>query len=225
MISLNNQIFTLLSPSLVLPLTATVTLAGLVYPWEDSSESILDEGEEADNQLQQTHQSSPQGASHTTSWGQGDATLGGRRREALLPAGTGKSIVPRRIQPQIHVAEVVELALSYLLIHCISIVLVGSLEQAVLPLLYIYDNVSRLRTQAARRKHRCPLAFTMLSPCVLWQHIRHYYIYTILLHLFLSIISSILQGMLGPPCYDCFTACNTVQVIEKLQAGKAQELR
>ena len=55
MISLNNQIFTLLSPSLVLPLTATVTLAGLVSPREDSSEGILDEGEEADNQLQQTH--------------------------------------------------------------------------------------------------------------------------------------------------------------------------
>ena len=111
------HVFTLFSPSLVLPLTATAVLAGLVSSWEDSSESILDEGEEADNQLQQTHQSSPQGASHTTSWGQGDATLGGRRREALLPAGTGKGIVPRRMQSQI--AEAVEIALSYLLMHCI----------------------------------------------------------------------------------------------------------
>ena len=67
MISLNNQIFTLLSPSLALRLTATAVLAGLVSPREDSSEGILDEGEEADNQLQQTHQSTPEGASHTTS--------------------------------------------------------------------------------------------------------------------------------------------------------------
>ena len=106
------HVFTLLSPSLVLPRTATVTFAGLVSSREDSSEGILDEGEETDNQLQQTQESSPQGASHTTSWGYGDTTLGGRRREALLPAGTGKGIAPRRIQSQI--AEAVEIALSYL---------------------------------------------------------------------------------------------------------------
>ena len=68
---------TVVVPSLGLPATTAAGAAGLVSSC-DSGEGILDQGEEADNQLQQTHQSSPQGASHTTSTprGQGDTTLG-----------------------------------------------------------------------------------------------------------------------------------------------------
>ena len=57
--------------------------------------------------------------------------LWGRKRAALLPYSWDRE---GRIQSQ--TAEAVELALSYLLIHCISTV-VGSLEQALLSLLSV----------------------------------------------------------------------------------------